>query len=172
MDQTLYRKPVRTTFITVLCILTFIGSGYSIVTSLLTIRYAGKFEQLNQQTIQKDVKSKGNEKDGAFAQKMMNDSMEMLKKENIYKLNGATIFSNLLTLAGALLMFRMNKRGFWLYLVGTILWIALPIMIFGANSVTGIITTVAQGVIGVLFVVMYAFNLKDMNPVPVETDLL
>jgi hypothetical protein len=156
----------------VLCILTFIGSGYSLFSSLITISYAGKFEQLNQQTIQKHVKSESKESNGAFAQKMMKDSMEMLKKENIYKLNGATIFSNLLTLAGALLMFRMDKRGFWLYLVGIIFWIALPLIIFGVHSITGIITAVSQGVIGVSFVVMYAFNLKDMNPVPVETGLL
>ncbi len=172
MDQTLYRKPVRTTFITVLCVLTFIGSGYSLVSSIITMQLAGKFEQLNEQTVNKEIKSSGTEKGNEFAEKMIKDSKEMLKKENVIKLNIGNIVANLLTLAGAILMFKMNKRGFWLYLAGIIIWIGTPLALFGVNSVPGIISAVGQGIVGVLFVVMYAFNLKEMNPVPVETDLL
>lgn len=168
----MFRKPVRTTFITVLCVLTFVGSGYSLVSSIITMQLAGKFEQLNEQTVNKEIKSSGTEKGNEFAEKMINDSKEMLKKENVIKLNIGNIVANLLTLAGAILMFRMNKRGFWLYLAGIIIWIGTPLALFGVNSVPGIISAVGQGIVGVLFVVMYAFNLKEMNPVPVETDLL
>lgn len=168
----MYRKPVRTTFITVLCVLTFVGSGYSLVSSIISLQLAGKFEQLNEQTINKEIKSKGTEKGNSFAEKMMNDSKEMMKKENIIKVNAGNIVANLLTLVGAIFMFRMNKRGFWLYLAGIVIWIGTPLVLFGVNSVPGIISAVGQGIIGTLFVVMYAFNLKEMNPVPVETDLL
>lgn len=142
------------------------------VSSIITMQLAGKFEQLNEQTVNKEIKSSGTEKGNEFAEKMIKDSKEMLKKENVIKLNIGNIVANLLTLAGAILMFKMNKRGFWLYLAGIIIWIGTPLALFGVNSVPGIISAVGQGIVGVLFVVMYAFNLKEMNPVPVETDLL
>jgi hypothetical protein len=72
------------------------------------------------------------------------------------------LFSNLLTLSGALMMWRLRKKGFWFYVAGIALLILAPLFIFD-KGILGIIASGANGFFGVVFIVLYGLNLKDMN---------
>jgi hypothetical protein len=104
--------------------------------------------------------------------KIMEAALDMLDEKKIKQQAIALGIASLLTLAGGILMFLMKPVGFWFYLTGSIVDVAAPLYLFGWNTIPGIIAVVVPGMIGTAFVVMYAFNLKDMKPVPVEEGLL
>jgi hypothetical protein len=73
------------------------------------------------------------------------------------------MISNLLTLIGASLMLRLKRNGFRLYLLGTLLGIVTPLLVFGPNNLLGLAYTIYSGFLGLLFVILYASKLKYLN---------
>ncbi|MBL7952749.1 MAG: hypothetical protein JNM62_13640 [Flavobacteriales bacterium] len=69
---------------------------------------------------------------------------------------------SLVSLAGVLLMWRLRRIGFWVYLTSSIAGLAIPIWLLGA----GVATMFAMGIGGlfsVAFIILYAVNLKHMR---------
>ena len=98
--------------------------------------------------------------------------MKVLKDINVFfeskkiKQNAvASMLCNVATFIGALLMFRMNRAGFWVYVLGTVAGVAAPLIIFGNNSLAGFLAYI-PGFFGLAFIALYAFNLKDMKLQP------
>jgi hypothetical protein len=152
----------RPTFLTVLCILTFIGSSYGIfsgVTSYATADTVGVIkDKLNDSMDEISSDEPGAE----MAQDIMDSVMNGMTADNIRKNAIASFIGNILTLLGGILMFGLKKMGFYSYLIGTIVLIAGPVAIFGGNFM-GIIASGGIALFGILFVVLYAVNLKHMN---------
>jgi hypothetical protein len=160
--------PVRPVFLKVLCMLTFIGSGYNIINSAITY--------FNADTIAKvfvDVKTKMDH--DVSKEKKAKDSTEINMVTNIMKNASAistpeslrkTAIGNFVTsimcLSGAILMWRLRRIGFYLYVLGTIIGIILPFYLFGSNFLTNL-SAGFMGFIGILFVIFYAMNLKSMK---------
>lgn len=169
-------KPVRSTLLTVLCILTFIGSGYGILTSTYsfvtapkTVTKAQEKFKESQQKMETDLKD--NKKEGAkFAQQMMKETGDLLTLDRIRKSAAISFAMSLLTLIGAILMFMLNRIGFFVYIGGTILGIALPFALFGNGLLTGIAAGFS-GFVGVVFIILFALTLKEMNPAPIEDNI-
>ena len=156
----------RPTFLTVLCILTFIGSGYNIVNSIVTYFKADSISALVTEAktkVNEDIKKeKKEEGDSAFVTQIMGNVSEMSTPENLRKMAIWTIITSVLCLAGAILMWRLRKTGFYLYTLGTVIGIIIPFYMFGSNLATNI-SAGFVGFIGILFVIFYAMNLKSMN---------
>jgi hypothetical protein len=110
-----------------------------------------------------DDKLEGDKEGEEMADKLLSDASKIASPENIKKNALYSIFANILTLAGAFLMFRLNKTGFWLYLAGTIVSIIAPMVIYGTSNLLSLGMSVIFGIIGVVFVVLYALNLKQMK---------
>lgn len=168
MDQiadTVYVKPKRTTFLTVLCILTFLGSGYGIFSGIIAYKGAPKFASEAKAQMEKNRQQSKGKNTNPQAQKWMNDSAVFFDAEKVKKNSIAGIACNLITFVGAFLMFRMNKTGFLVYVLGTIAGVAAPLFIFGNNSLAGFLAYI-PGFFGLVFIIMYAFNLRDMKPQP------
>ena len=156
----------RPTFLKVLCILTFIFSGYALISSTITYFNAEKVsatiinarEKLNQ-----DLSRKGKDSESAgFASKVMDNMSVMSTPDNLRKTALANIVTSILCLLGAFLMWQLNKKGFYIYLLGTLVGILLPFYLFGGNFLTSLSVGFA-GFIGLLFVIFYAMNLKSMK---------
>lgn len=169
MDQlkdVVYVKPKRTGFITVLCVLTFIGSAYGIFSAVVAFGGADKFTTEAKRQMEKSEKEmearKSEDKTGA---KMLKDINVFFEAKKIKQNAIASMFCNAATFIGALLMFRMNRTGFWVYMAGTVAGVAAPLLIFGNNSLAGFLAYI-PGFFGLVFIVMYAFNLKDMKLQP------
>jgi SNF family Na+-dependent transporter len=60
-------------------------------------------------------------------------------------------------------MFQMRKPGFWVYLLGTGVSVMAPLVVFGADNIVGIVMGSGTGLIGIVFCVLYAVNLKHMR---------
>jgi hypothetical protein len=70
---------------------------------------------------------------------------------------------NLLTLIGALLMLKLKKNGFRLYLLGILISFISPLLVFGTDNLHGQSFSVYYALSGGLFVLLYAIKLKFME---------
>jgi len=125
----------RPVFLTVLCILTFIGSG------LIILGYILGFFALN------------------FIDSL--PSNLMINDRNISEIEFSEIILYLImgfsSLAGAILMWKLKKIGFWLYTVANILLIIIPCFYnYGSMEILMPIVTI-------VFISMYGVNLKYMS---------
>jgi 1,4-dihydroxy-2-naphthoate octaprenyltransferase len=160
--------PQRPLFLKVLCILTFIGSSYAIITSAVSYFNADTVANVltsTKEQMNKDLNDKSKTTDPAgngFANKVMDNMSVMSNPENLRKSSLGTIISSVFCLIGAILMWRLNRTGFWLYTLGTIIGVIVPFYVFGNNFLTALSVGFAS-FIGVLFVIFYAMNLKSMK---------
>lgn len=162
-------QPQRPLFLKVLCILTFIGSSYTIITSAVAYFNADKVASLvtsAKQEINKDIqensKTEWDAKENGFATKVMDNMSVMSNPDNIRNSSLGNIIASVLCLFGAILMWRLNRTGFYLYVLGTIIGVIVPFYVFGSNFLTAL-SVGFVGFIGVLFVIFYAMNLKSMK---------
>ncbi len=156
-------KPARPVFLTVLCILTFIGSGWAIVSGISSYLTADTTADIVQAAME-DAKDKIDDAGGSskMAEKMISGASEMVKPENLKKSALFSIIAAVCTLGGAILMFTLKKTGYWLYILGTAISIAGPFYIFGGNLIS-MLSTVLIGIVGIVFVILYGLNLKYLK---------
>lgn len=160
-------KPVRPTFLTVLCILTFIGSGLGIIQDIISYMNANTNADIAQ-TVLQDAQDKLSEAEDSgtgakIAEKIFSGTSDMLVPANMRKIALFSIVASIFTLLGGILMFQLKKTGFWIYVLGTIVGIVGPITIFGTGNLLSVFQTMGIAFIGVIFVVLYALNLKHLK---------
>jgi hypothetical protein len=165
-SSTVFVKPKRSAFLTVLCILTFLGSAYGIFAGLLAYSKGPQISKASKEQRAKQVAKPDASKQSEFDKKMEGEIAMFMDAEKIKQNALASIIANAITFIGAFLMFRMNSTGFWVYVLGTVGGVVAPLVIFGHNSLANIFAY-GSGFVGLIFIVMYAFNLRDMKPVPV-----
>lgn len=159
--------PQRPTLLTVLCILTIIGSAWGIFSSISNYMNADISSQIAGTALDSAKEEISKESDNTAASKMaekvISGASEMLNPANIKKNALFSILANILTLGGAFLMFQMKKMGFWAYIAGTSIAIITPLVVYGASNLMSIGMTAVVGFFGILFAVLYSLNLKYMR---------
>ena len=151
------QREKRSTFLTVLCILTFLGSTMFIVQNgYLAIHPESQLK--NMTNMEKGQTNASN----PFVQKMMPALEEFKDFEKTRNNATAGAISGIMTLVGAVLMFKQNKKGFYLYVAGCFLSIITPYIIYPDNMIIkmGLAFTLF---ISIVFTIMYAFCLKEMR---------
>ena len=155
-------KGKRPVFLQVLCILTFVGAGLGIIYSLFSMMAISAAERMMNgfSSITQDMP----EVDDTFA------NIYRWAKWSLY----ASILGNVACLVGALIMWRLKKIGYYIYIVGQ----GLPLIIglfyyfaaFGNEGIGGgfltsfgIVGIVIQAVFPIGFIVMYGLNYKYMK---------
>jgi hypothetical protein len=152
---------VRNTFLAVICILSFIGSGWGIIKAIrsyATADYVANTVGGVMKNTENKINQQGNAPD--FVKQIIGSVEEDMNPDFLRKLAIFEFISNLLTLSGAILMWNLRKIGFYLYIVGIIVWAAAPLVM---GKLVGAIGASIIGFIGFVFIVMYAVNLKYMN---------
>lgn len=155
----------RPSFLTVLCIITFVVSGIWFLASFFG---AVTYDELAQQeamelAIVSMEKSMASQPDNAIADMMVDSFVEMGNDQLQYHkiINWSTVISTLLSLIGAFLMFNMKKIGFHVYLVSKIVGL-IPLLVISLNAMV-ISIYVMFGVLTITFLIMYAVNLKHIK---------
>ena len=151
----------RNTFLTVICILSFLGSGwgtFKAVRSYFTADYTAQFGR----EVIKNTEDRVNQRDNVpdFVEQIMGSVEADMNPDFLRKLAIFSFISNLLTLSGAILMWNLKKFGFYLYVLGIIVLVLAPLTM---GKLVGAIGASFIGFIGVVFIVMYAVNLKQMD---------
>lgn len=149
------------TFLKVLCILTFIGAGFGLLSALYSVFtvQSGVASLENSQEILRNVKSPLGDLSG---------QIEAMKKWGL--ISGIlNLVGNGLCLFGAILMWKLKKVGFFLYVVGQIIAFVSAFLMFSSGGSGGlmqsmmVIAIIVQAIFVIAFVVMYAVNLKHLN---------
>ena len=165
MDATYPDTPAqRPTFLTVLCILSFIGGTWGVIDG-----YRTGFTDKAQQDLEKartaieeamDTMGDG----GGFARRMMEEGMAMaeLGAENAGPLGGSGLVLSLLGLAGVWMMWNLKRIGFWVYTVASLGGLIAPLAILGSSMLV-IMSLGLGGLFTLLFIILYAVNLKHMR---------
>jgi type III secretory pathway component EscR len=169
MEETQLLPKKRSTFITVLCILTFVGSGYGIFSGILNIATSSTLEQTGEivsesmddalEQIEDEDNLSENQKQ--LFESFFNSVSESLTPGKIRNSAIVNILSCLITLFGAFMMWNLNKKGFYIYVAGIVIAILGMVFVFG--GIMGAITAASSGFWGVVMIILYGVNLKDMN---------
>lgn len=161
----------RPSFLTWLCILTFIGSGWAICSSVWSYNTAKKtaamFTQMTKERLDSIHKNDTAEvairgKHSFFEGKIRASFSKMAQEDNIKKGDIGKLISALLTLFGAILMWNLNRKGFYLYIVGVVFGILVPFYLFG-NDLIAVGASSFASFFGLIFIALYALNLKSMK---------
>jgi hypothetical protein len=170
-DSTVTTNSTRSTLLTVLCILTWVGCAIGFATSLSGIFGAGPRDQMNKTVEQMDKMPDG-------AGKNMMDEMVTSMMDNMDVMEKWTRPISIITLGcvflcafGAYMMWNLKKTGFYLYTLGELLPIILNFalmssVIFSMKGFMGTmmkVSSIAGVVIAIVFVLLYARTLKSMK---------
>lgn len=163
---------LRPTLLTVLCILTFIGSGWSILSNIWSyssaektvVTFSKKRPVHNDSSLNNDTVAihAGNKSRSLFGERMMSSLSKVMTVDNIRKMAIGGILSSLLTLIGGLLMWWLRRKGFYLYILGVVIGLIVPFYLYGSNLMAVGISAFA-GFFGLVFIALYALNLKVMR---------
>jgi len=166
----------RPSFLTWLCILTFIGSGWALISCVWTYNMAAKTNFIFQEKIRvkKDSTSlhdtaniRRREKASALEGKIKTSLSKIVNAENMRKAAIGGFIASLLTLAGAILMWNLRRQGFYIYILGVIFGILVPFYLYG-NDLIAVGATSFANFFGLVFIALYALNLKSMHTKPVK----
>lgn len=153
MEQTIAEEPKRPQFLTVLCILTYIGSGLGIVFGILGWWVIKKMMPAMEGMEGMDSYS---EMEGMMSEATL-AAMEWIDVTTVVSIAGC-----LICLVGALQMWNLKKSGFYIYVVGELAPVIVSAILLGSVAFSEW-SMIAGSVLAVLFVVLYALNLKHMK---------
>lgn len=147
---------IRPTFLTVLCILSFVGIAISIISNIMG--YFSYSTLVSTGDLFGGLKAEGTEEMGE-AMNAMADVMGMdYGKMAMNSLVVALL--NIPLLIGVLMMWKQKKTGFYIYTGVEIIQSIMPFVLVGglAGGISGIFTAV----VAIVFIVLYGLNLKHM----------
>lgn len=134
-------KPKRPNLLGILCILTFIGSGMNIISSLMIALFYDQFTIIAE-SINKSFHLPG---------------LEMIMEgKSVFFAISALIYTGCIT--GAILMWTLKKAGFHVYTIFQILLILSPMYFFHLPS-----PSLPDMVLSGIFIILYSSNLKYMS---------
>ena len=144
-NQAVAKRPA---FLTVLCILSFIAAGFSIIGGLLLGLGKGAVEASGGST-EISTNMEGISTEGAAAIEAVNAAFSWP-----YMITSMVLV--IVGLIGVIKMWKLQKSGFYIYVGTAVAGIILPLVFGMAFAVFGTVITIG-------FIVMYGLNLKHMK---------
>ena len=167
-DQNPDLSPVRPRFLTILCYLTIFASTYMIFSAFSglsdpesTVKAMNNSMDQWESVLQDAVK---NDPSGqSKVDELMGDIASSNTSSNMRDNSFFSLISNLLTIIGAFLMLRLKKNGLRLYILGCIIAVVAPLLVFGSDNIMGFSLALMAGLSGALFILLYALKMKYME---------
>lgn len=167
MENTNSTETKRPTFLTVLCILTFIGVAISLYSSL-TGYFEAKEKAAAGVSISQEIDQALENADNVD-QAEMGPTKDMIKgvtdKLDYGKMATGNLLGgglNIIILAGALLMWRLKKSGFYIYTAAQLAQVGVSFWSLGGGALGGAVGIVVA-LLALLFIILYGLNLKHMH---------
>ncbi len=150
----------RPILLTILCILTFIGSGLGVLGNLMGM-FAAPFLEFFQPSMFDEIFNQlGNNPGDEFARQAMD--MALLAIDNFLGITLTKFIFYALSLVGAIMMFQMKKIGFYLYVGAQIGFLFIGPVFLGWNLFVSM-ALLFSGFFSLLFIALYAINFKHMS---------
>jgi len=147
----------RPTFLTVLCILSFIGIGFSLIGGIMG--YFSYSALASAGDMFGGMKTESGEQMG----QVMNSMADTLGLDyGKMALNSLVVaLLNIPILIGVLMMWKQKKTGFYVYTAVELIQCIMPFILVG--GVAGGLAGVLYAIVAVVFIVLYGLNLKSMS---------
>ncbi len=156
--------PARPTLLTVICILSFIMGAWGIFSGIqnLTVDQTAALDKARMEMEQ--ARADLGDQAGGLPGQMLDSAMELAEKtaENAKPIGISTIVLSLLSLFGVWQMWNLRKNGFWLYLLASVGGLISTVYFLG-GSMMAIFSMGVAGFFSLVFIVLYAVNLKHMH---------
>lgn len=150
----------RPTFLTVLCILSFIGIAASLFNAIKTIlvpeKIIAKAEQA--QLMMEEMGSQS----GFLGQLSQLGQMHPAVLDNLVLLSIVSLVLSLVLLFGIIKMWTLRKMGYYVYVSVKVLGFIIPYIIIRENFLSGIALVISV-FFTLLFILFYGLNLKAMK---------
>lgn len=158
----------RPTILTFLCTLSLIAGSWGLMSNLSNYENANQVSTMTGQAIAETqdkilATMKGG---GQQRQIMINTFKEFTILTDTVRIKQNALFgmmSNVLTLIGVFLMYRMRKKGYGVYLLGLGVYVVSPLLVFGFKNLAGISFFLLSLFVGLLFSFFYSRMLKYMD---------
>lgn len=155
----------RPTFLTIVCILSFVGLGWAIVNNLFTLAFSSTGSWLYDllQTELEKALNEASRTDPAAAVFLENIFEGILQVIGHLSLLGAVgLICSVVALIGVIFMWGLKKMGFYLYVGAKVLLIVFPLILLGHNFVA-ILIAFSSMIGAALFITLYALNFKHLH---------
>ena len=146
-------------FLKVLCILSFIGVGLAVITSIM-----GYFTAKSAGAMAQGFADLGTQMSEGQASGEINTAMEQVNATIKYAgINAAVgVIAALICLVGVIMMWKLKKTGFYIYVVGEIAPVIAGAVLLGGTFFGGMAIAMSL-IVPIAFIVMYGMNLKHMS---------
>lgn len=147
----------RPTFLTVLCILSFVGIAFSLIGGIMS--YFSYSALASAGDMFGGMKTEGGEQMGQAMNSLAStfgiDYGKMALNSLVVEL------LNIPILIGVLMMWKQKKMGFYVYTAVELIQCVMPFILVGglAGGISGILYLIAA----IVFIVLYGLNLKSMS---------
>lgn len=150
----------RPTFITVLCILSWIYVAITVLSSL-----NGSLTSQEEVEAQLEVSRAQIEESPMASNEMMQEIMDFSEDslENAKTMNLMTLVLMLVEGLAVFMMFKLNKMGFWIYLATNLILIIGTAYMIPWPNIMSTMTIGFTGLITAVFLILYGVNLKHMK---------
>lgn len=159
-------QKARPAFLTVLCILTWVGSGlvligqlFSLATAKVSKEIVGMAEEGMEEAIDEMAAETSEGFAGIFG-KILGGSMQAM--EHVTEMALVRIFGALVVLFGAILMWKLKKTGYFLFLGGKAI-IIVGLYVITASTGMAFMFIGGPLFVAIVFSVLYGVNLKAMR---------
>lgn len=153
----------RPTFLTVLCILSFIGTGFAILSGLWGLLFSKGIQAVSglaeegYSEAMSEIESEAPEM-GGFMDSIFGGAVKAM--EHYTLLTTVSLLVAITALVGVILMWKLKKTGFYIYTGAQVVGIIVPLVVIG-GLIGGM--TLFGSIFTIAFIVMYAVNLKAME---------
>ncbi len=151
-------KPTLSSSLNVLTILTFIGSGISIIFSLASpaiLKFSKSFMD-KAATSGQELSSKQLEDMDKGRQAIE------LAQANMVPSIIVGVLGAVLCIVAAVMMRKLKKDGYWIYIAGELLPLITAFILMGTRQFTGITSVILAVCIPVLFIILYTLQKKNL----------
>lgn len=164
--------PKRSTFLMVMCIISFALCGLVIFNGLASVIMSKLVGQTTEIFNELDSISKVQQDSSKLyrpqnnidkkANDIFRNSFGGMTYKNIRNSGFINIIGGVLILFSTLLMWNLRKLGFWLFILAVVLISIAPIVIYGSQNILGGITSLIWAFVGIIFIVLFAINKKQL----------
>lgn len=147
----------RPTFLTVLCILSFVGIAFSLIGGIMS--YFTYSAMASSGNLFEGMGGTGGEQMG----QAMSGAMDALGMDPGKMAMSSLVVAllNIPILIGVLMMWKQKKMGFYIYTAFELIQAVVPFIIVG--GLAGGLSGVMYAVVGIVFIILYGINLKHMS---------
>ena len=155
----------RPTFLTILCILSFVGLGWAIINNLFTIAFSSTGSWLYsfiQGELEKALNEVSMTDPGAtvFLENLFDGVLKIISHLPLFGALGL-VFA-VVALVGVILMWGLKKTGFYLYVGAKVAMIFVPIAVVGFSFIS-MMMTLSTFLGAAIFIVLYGLNFKHLK---------